>query len=92
MDTGEYYFLELNHKLQVEHLVTGDGNFCPFYSIRPKDHCVAGEDPDGKIQELSFKSKPCVGAYFSVKSGGGELSDFQFGHVFLHLGNQEPWQ
>ncbi|CAI8586045.1 unnamed protein product [Vicia faba] len=34
--------------------------------------------------ELSFKSKPNVWAYFSVKSGGGihEFSDSQFGHVF----------
>ncbi|KAI8013044.1 Acetyl-CoA carboxylase 1 [Camellia lanceoleosa] len=50
MDTGEYYFLELNPRLQ----------------------------------ELSFKSKPNVWAYFSVKSGGGihEFSDSQFGHIF----------
>ncbi|PQM41467.1 acetyl-CoA carboxylase 1-like [Prunus yedoensis var. nudiflora] len=64
-------------------------------STRPKGHCVAvrvtSEDPDdgfkptsGKVQELSFKSKPNVWAYFSVKSGGGihEFSDSQFGHVF----------
>ncbi|CAH2075711.1 unnamed protein product [Thlaspi arvense] len=60
-------------------------------STRPKGHCVAvrvtSEDPDdgfkptsGKVQELSFKSKPNVWAYFSVKSGGGihEFSDSQF--------------
>uniref|UniRef100_A0A1D1YN11 Acetyl-CoA carboxylase 1 n=1 Tax=Anthurium amnicola TaxID=1678845 RepID=A0A1D1YN11_9ARAE len=144
MDTGEYYFLELNPRLQVEHPVTewiadinlpaaqvAVGMSIPLWSIpeirrfygkmhggghdawrksslvatsfdfdeaepvRPKGHCVAvrvtSEDPDdgfkptsGKLQELNFKSKPNVWAYFSVKSGGGihEFSDSQFGHVF----------
>ncbi|KAK6940126.1 Carbamoyl-phosphate synthetase large subunit-like, ATP-binding domain [Dillenia turbinata] len=70
-------------------------DFDKAVSTKPKGHCVAvrvtSEDPDdgfkptsGKVQELSFKSKPNVWAYFSVKSGGGihEFSDSQFGHVF----------
>ncbi|CAN6282973.1 unnamed protein product, partial [Urochloa humidicola] len=47
-------------------------------SVKPKGHCVAvrvtSEDPDdgfkptsGRVEELNFKSKPNVWAYFSVK-------------------------
>ncbi|KAL5095972.1 hypothetical protein RYX36_000299 [Vicia faba] len=53
-------------------------DFDKAQSTKPKGHCVAvrvtSEDPDdgfkptgGKVQELSFKSKPNVWAYFSVK-------------------------
>ncbi|GFP83029.1 acetyl-coa carboxylase 1 [Phtheirospermum japonicum] len=67
-------------------------DFDKVESMRPKGHCVAVrvtiEDPDdgfkptsGRVQELSFKSKPNVWAYFYVKSGGGihESSDSRFG-------------
>ncbi|KAF6142701.1 hypothetical protein GIB67_015187 [Kingdonia uniflora] len=70
-------------------------DFDQAQSVRPKGHCVTvrvtSEYPDdgfketgGKVQELSFKSKPNAWAYFSVKSGGGihELSDSQLGHAF----------
>ncbi|KAI8009846.1 Acetyl-CoA carboxylase 1 [Camellia lanceoleosa] len=78
-------------------------------STRPKGHCVVmhvtSEDPDdgfkptsGKVQELSFKSKPNVWAYFSVKSGGGihEFSDSQFGWLDSRIAmrvraERPPW-
>ncbi|KAK4390250.1 Acetyl-CoA carboxylase 1 [Sesamum angolense] len=113
METGEYYFLELNPRLQVEHPVTewiaeinlpaaqvAVGMGIPLWQIpgrvnkAERSLCavrVTSEDPDdgfkptsGRVQELNFKSKPNVWAYFSVKSGGGihEFSDSQFGHVF----------
>ncbi|CAL5424332.1 unnamed protein product [Camellia sinensis] len=52
-------------------------------STRPKGHC-----------ELSFKSKPNVWAYFSVKSGGGihEFSDSQFeGSFVIKVKGPEGW-
>uniref|UniRef100_A0A0E0B9J6 Uncharacterized protein n=1 Tax=Oryza glumipatula TaxID=40148 RepID=A0A0E0B9J6_9ORYZ len=128
METGQYYFLELNPQLQAQHPVTewiaevnlpaaqvAVGMGIPLYnipdirrfygmehaggydawkkisalatkfdldkapSVRPKGHCVAvrvtSEDPDdgfkptsGRVEELNFKSKPNVWAYFSIKA------------------------
>ncbi|XP_024517260.1 acetyl-CoA carboxylase 1 isoform X1 [Selaginella moellendorffii] len=154
METGEFHFLELNPRLQVEHPVTewiaevnlpaaqlAVGMGIPLWKIpeirrfygkedqlvhnqtnwhaaaadtavafdfdtavanKPRGHVVAvrvtSEDPDdgfkpttGKVQEVSFRSKPNIWAYFSVKSGGGihEFSDSQFGHVFA-FGETRP--
>ncbi|CAI7906126.1 unnamed protein product [Closterium sp. NIES-54] len=77
-------------------------NFDDVTTTKPKGHVVAvrvtSEDPEngfkptsGRVQELSFRSKPDVWAYFSIKAGGQihEFSDSQFGHLFA-FGQDRP--
>ncbi|KAJ8762694.1 hypothetical protein K2173_011174 [Erythroxylum novogranatense] len=95
METGEYYFLELNPRLQVEHPVTewiaeinlpaaqvAVGMGIPLWQI-PEIRRFYGIEHGGGYD--AWRKTSTVATVFDFdKSGGGihEFSDSQFGHVF----------